>query len=369
MNASVQGLKKELAACTKCAISTDLNNYILQQENYVSVTNEICTSNCTNAPAPLEPQTPSGLVDLSQSQYKNNLDAKNWVYGNITEDQYKYQVFSDSIKYNQTSCPIDKPYVSPVTSNCFQCPDGLNFSLGEKTCKGCPNSFVYNVSTNVCDSPCKSTEIYNTTSKKCDPKPVHPTDSICPLAKPIWNSETKSCEICPAATPLYNRTTFKCEPCPANSTWNETSMECVTNCPPGQSFDTNTKKCAIPTCAEGTAWNNATLKCEVVCPNGTKFNNVTKQCEKVAAQQCDDIKPIWNQTALECQICPEQTPVWNKTEKKCDPCPPETPVYDYAQLKCVDKICNAGLQWNRVLKKCSPLTGNCTKEQAYVFEN
>ncbi len=90
------------------------------------------------------------MVDLSQNQYKNNLQAKNWVYGNITEEQYKYQVFADSIKYNQTTCPIEKPYVNPSTHNCFDCPSGMSFNLGKKTCETCPNNFTYNALTNQC---------------------------------------------------------------------------------------------------------------------------------------------------------------------------------------------------------------------------
>jgi len=46
-------------------------------------------TNCSKIPNPLPPQTAIGLVDLSQSMYKNNLLAPNWKYGNTTEDQYR----------------------------------------------------------------------------------------------------------------------------------------------------------------------------------------------------------------------------------------------------------------------------------------
>ena len=91
---------------------------------------QICNSNCTTAPPPLQAQQPSGLVNLGLSQYKDNLLAKNWIYGNITAAQYKAQVFAATIKYNLTSCPINNPYVNPVTNLCFQCPTGMNYSLG-----------------------------------------------------------------------------------------------------------------------------------------------------------------------------------------------------------------------------------------------
>ena len=88
------------------------------------------TSNCTKVPNDLPPQTATGLVDLSQSMYKNNLNAPNWVYGNTTEQQYRLQVFATSIKYNLTSCPLSEPYVNSQTLQCFDCPVDANFSLG-----------------------------------------------------------------------------------------------------------------------------------------------------------------------------------------------------------------------------------------------
>ena len=57
-------------------------------------------------PKELPPQNATGLVDLSQSRYKDNIKATNWIYGNITSSAYRLKVFSDSIMYNQTSCPI-----------------------------------------------------------------------------------------------------------------------------------------------------------------------------------------------------------------------------------------------------------------------
>jgi hypothetical protein len=62
--------------------------------------------------------------------YKNNLQASNWQYGNITEEQYRLQVFATSIKYNLTSCPLNAPYVNQKTLECFDCPRDSNYSLG-----------------------------------------------------------------------------------------------------------------------------------------------------------------------------------------------------------------------------------------------
>lgn len=107
---------------------------IQREENYLNIITEVLNSNCTKVPNELPPQTAKGLVDLSQSKYKNNLQASNWIYGNITEEQYRLQVFAQSIKYNLTSCPIKTPYVNEKTSECFDCPRDSTYNLGKKTC-------------------------------------------------------------------------------------------------------------------------------------------------------------------------------------------------------------------------------------------
>jgi len=55
-------------------------------------------------------ENPSGLVNLKGNIYKDNLNAKNWYYGDISSKDYTLQRFEYSTKYNLTSCPIEKPY-------------------------------------------------------------------------------------------------------------------------------------------------------------------------------------------------------------------------------------------------------------------
>lgn len=90
--------------------------------------------NCSKVPYTLPQQNQTGLVDISQSLYKNNLKSSNWIWGNTTEDIYKLEAFAAAIKYNLTDCPIEIPYVNSVTGQCFQCPVNLTYNLGKKTC-------------------------------------------------------------------------------------------------------------------------------------------------------------------------------------------------------------------------------------------
>lgn len=68
--------------------------------------NDYVNGNCTRVPRPIAPQQASGLVDLNNRLYKDNLKAPNWIYGNITEEQYRLIVFSETTKFNMTTCPI-----------------------------------------------------------------------------------------------------------------------------------------------------------------------------------------------------------------------------------------------------------------------
>ena len=109
----------------------------------------------------------------------------------------------------------------------------MNYSLGQKTCVACPGHFTFNLITLVCQSPCNSTQIYNTTTKKCQNIPVVPTASLCPSNTPMWNATTLSCQACPSTAPLYNSTTKQCLPCPTSSVYDPSLNRCIPICPKG----------------------------------------------------------------------------------------------------------------------------------------
>lgn len=106
-----------------------------KQYNYLMAIKTTVDSGCLNRPPYFEDENASGLVNLADSLYKDNLKATNWVYGNVTEAQYKFYLFSISSKYNLTSCPLDKPYVSYDEKSCIAC-EGI-YQVGQRTCIRC----------------------------------------------------------------------------------------------------------------------------------------------------------------------------------------------------------------------------------------
>ncbi len=47
--------------------------------------NNYVNGNCQRVPRVIGDEKASGLVDLNDRLYKDNLQAPNWVYGNVTE--------------------------------------------------------------------------------------------------------------------------------------------------------------------------------------------------------------------------------------------------------------------------------------------
>ena len=94
------------------------------------------------------PENSSGLVNLADSLYKDNLKATNWVYGNITEQDYRMYLFSLTAQYNLTSCPISRPYVDVTQKSCIACYGVYN--VGERKCYLCPDNQHYNTTTSLC---------------------------------------------------------------------------------------------------------------------------------------------------------------------------------------------------------------------------
>ena len=46
--------------------------------------NDYVNGNCTRVPRTIASEQASGLVDLNNRLFKDNLKAPNWIYGNIT---------------------------------------------------------------------------------------------------------------------------------------------------------------------------------------------------------------------------------------------------------------------------------------------
>ena len=79
---------------------------MLRQYNYLLAIKSTVDSGCLERPYVLPEEDASGLTNIANSLLKDNLKATNWVYGNITESQYKQYLFKIATQYNLTSCPL-----------------------------------------------------------------------------------------------------------------------------------------------------------------------------------------------------------------------------------------------------------------------
>lgn len=259
---------------------------MLKNYNYLTAINTTVNSGCLTRPPPQENQNATGMVDLSKSLYKDNLKAPNWVYGNITEAQYKYYLFSKSAQYNLTSCPLATPYVSVDEKSCIKCAG--TYKIGERECVTCPDGQHYVESTAKCEATA----------------------------------------VCSNGTVL-NQTTNQCVTanCPEGETYNQTANKCVSICKPNEFYNSTTQQCQVTpqNCPVGEKFNPSTGLCEKVeCPAGQVFDYVTNSCvDKYnnSVSLCPPDKPFWNATAIKCQACPSQTPIFNKDLNRCEPCP------------------------------------------------
>ena len=72
------------------------------------------------------PQTPvkTGSVLANATNFANisNLDARNWVLGNLTLQGYYSKRFDITTKQNTVQCPVSTPYVLKGKKDCEQCP-------------------------------------------------------------------------------------------------------------------------------------------------------------------------------------------------------------------------------------------------------
>lgn len=139
------------------------------------------------------------------------------------------------MKNNVTSaCPETAPIYNAQTLQCEGCPQGTFWVVSNKSCvKECASGQVYDEISGVCHGQ------GNSNTGVCDP------------LKPIWNSDTMSCELCPQDTPLWVADKAKCMACPA----------------------------------EMPVYNFATSKCEEkICPVGEKWNKMKANCGKLEVE-------------------------------------------------------------------------------------
>ncbi len=186
-----------------------------------------------------------------------------------------------------TRCGVGQYADLPLTAengDCFTCTGDLILNTARTHCVEC------NVASDCDEGICYLNEC-----------------TICPDAKPYWNSAINDCDTCPTSTPAWNATYQKCEACPTTDPiWN--GEECV------KCYE---KDVAYPLYENG--------KC-VACPSETVWYDNNKEC--TACYLIDSTAPYYDKTSKTCTICPKTTPAWNDTKFECEACPELTPYWD-----------------------------------------
>lgn len=83
--------------------------------------NQTVNAECCRGDYKFVPEKATGLVNVGNAIYKDNLAATNWFYGSTTEKEYALKRFELSTKFNLTSCPLDKPYADLLDNKCKKC--------------------------------------------------------------------------------------------------------------------------------------------------------------------------------------------------------------------------------------------------------
>lgn len=84
VNSSLQAMEKEVDFCEECPQIQEIKAEMLKQYNYLMAIKTTVDSGCLTRPFKFEEENPTGLINLSDSLYKDNLKAPNWIYGNVT---------------------------------------------------------------------------------------------------------------------------------------------------------------------------------------------------------------------------------------------------------------------------------------------
>lgn len=233
--------------------------------------------------------------------------APNWYYGNTTEPAYRLQVFANTIRYNQTSCPLKTPYVNIWAGVCFNCPPNATFNLGTNLCD-CPIGTTYNITLNTCSGPCTQGQYYNATGSIC-----------CPIGFVYDPSSSTNCS------------------CPPGQYYNTTGSVCCLN---GYLFDPSLSQCTAP-------------KTPIPPTVPTNISNNT-------ISACHPSAPYWNPVTYSCQACPTATPIFNTTTQMCQACPNGTQ-WDTSTAQCIvpvtpvtpPKVCKGSTPY------LNPVTNQC----------
>ena len=97
-----------------------INDQINIQNDYVKIIDHTIEQQyCDVVKAQVENEKPTGSVNFDNHSFKPNFYAKNWFYGNTTEEKYKSLLFTTSIQKNLITCPLQTPFTVNFSKNCF----------------------------------------------------------------------------------------------------------------------------------------------------------------------------------------------------------------------------------------------------------
>ena len=117
-------MRSSLKKCdeVRCPRYEEIAMELSQSQNYLAIMGETINSECCKGDYKFKPELATGLVDLSNTIYKDNLNAKNWYYGDIDKTTYTLKRFELATKYNLTSCPLGSSYADLLSNICTDCP-------------------------------------------------------------------------------------------------------------------------------------------------------------------------------------------------------------------------------------------------------
>jgi len=80
------------------------------------------TSSISNTTGNVTSDTVQVIIDVTKNGNITNLDAQNWILGNMTWEEYLLIRFNQTSTTNLTQCDITTPFVVNGTTTCQQCP-------------------------------------------------------------------------------------------------------------------------------------------------------------------------------------------------------------------------------------------------------
>ena len=191
---------------------------------------------------------------------------------------------------------------------------------------------------------------------------------LCPPSAPLFHPANMSC-IVPNCSKgyKYNAYLIKCTPingsCSAWQTYNFTNQSCLNMCPVNHTYYPSNNSCSCP--PSYPLYNSTTKNCTgLPCSSGLKWNFYFQNCTPVLLK-CQ----IWQKFNFTLQACENMCPVnhtYYPNNNSCE-CFPSAPLFDPVNRTCVIPNCTNGTRWDRFLKSCVSITGNCSSWQIYNF--